>query len=195
MALATAISSDDRLRVTRDGPELVQVPDLTCLMCDGHGEPGSPAFQRSAEALFTLSYTMAFALKRATGHMHPVGPLERLWWADGGTAFTLLIAQPGEVTPALYDDARARALHTRGLWLAGDVRLERFEEGLAAQVLHVGPYSAQNPTIELLHAFIRDNGLSFDSRVQRQHEIYLGDARRTAPERLRTILRQPVVRP
>ena len=106
-----------------------------------------------------------------------------------------MIAQPEAVTPEWFSRARDEVRRKKTLAALDRTRLERFKEGLAGQLLYLGPYSDEGPTIERLHAFIRDHGYAFDGRREKHHEIYLGDPRRAAPEKLRTIIRQPVAEP
>jgi hypothetical protein len=187
-------------------PELVRVPEQSFLMIDGTGAPGgSSVYQEALGALYTLSWTLGFALKKEIGLVYRVAPLEGLWWADDmaifsmeeddrvGWRWTMMIAQPDTVTTERLDAARAEGARRRPNPALRRARLDRFAEGLAAQVLHVGPYDAEGPTIAGLHAFIADHGYRFDGRHQKHHEIYLGDPRRAAPEKLRTVVRQPVV--
>jgi hypothetical protein len=184
--------------------EFVRVPELAFLMIDGHGDPNSSAEYREAiEALYALSYSLKFGLKKELGIVYRVGPLEGMWWAEHMTVFeigrkadwnwTAMITQPDVVTPDWFDGARDEVQRKRPLPALERAHLERFEEGLVAQVLYLGPYSDEGPTIARLHRFIHEFGYSFDGRRQKHHEIYLGDPRRSAPERLRTIIRQPVV--
>jgi hypothetical protein len=181
-------------------PSLVDVPAFTFLMIDGTGDPtDSQTFADATQALFSVAYPVRFALKYGAGIDHPVMPLEGLWWIEDDVPFTeasrdlwrwtLMIRQAEEVTPEILIDGitKARAKHPDAA--VHLLRLERFEEGRAAQIMHTGPYSKEGPTIEKLHAFVADQGLTLHGR---HHEIYLGDPRRTAPERLRTILRHPV---
>jgi hypothetical protein len=181
-------------------PRLVDVPELAFLALDGHGDPNVSASYRDAlQALFTVSYTLKFEIKRAGGPVFRVAPLEGLWSVPDMAGFaaaskadwdwTMMIRQPPVVTPELLQQAATQAAERRDLPLARELRLKRFAEGRAAQILHIGPYAAEAPTIEALHAFIAAQGLV---RRGRHHEIYLGDPRRAAPERLRTIIRQPV---
>jgi hypothetical protein len=181
-------------------PVLVDVPELSFLMVDGQGDPNlSQDYRDAVQALFAVSYAVKFAVKRAAGIDYRVMPLEGLWWVDDMSTFTVddkaswkwtaLIAQPDLVTAELVEQAVATAAARRPLPAAGRVRLERFREGRAAQVLHRGPFSAEGPTIARLHSFITEQGLA---RRGKHHEIYLTDFRRTAPERLKTVLRQPV---
>ena len=178
-------------------PELVEVPELAFLMIDGKGDPNvAPAFADAIGSLYAVSYTAKFTAKRELGADYRVMPLEGLFETPAGTDFftadraewtwTLMIMQPEPVTAELIEEARAKAGEKKPI---GDLRFERFAEGLCAQVMHIGPYSAEGPTIERLHAFIAEQG---HERRGRHHEIYLGDPRRSAPEKLKTIVRQPV---
>jgi hypothetical protein len=190
----------DLYRATHD-PVLVDVPELAFLMVDGHGDPNTATeYQQAVEALYTVSYTLKFAIKRAPdGFDYGVMPLEGLWWVPDMSKFTsskksdwdwtAMIMQPGEVTQDLVDDALASATAKKSLPAAAKLRLERFREGPAAQVMHIGPYSAEGPTIKRLHEFIADSGYA---RSGKHHEIYLSDPRRSAPEKLKTVIRQPV---
>jgi hypothetical protein len=181
-------------------PVLVDVPEVSFLMVDGQGDPNrSQDYRDAVQALFAVSYAVKFAIKRAAGIDYRVMPLEGLWWVDDMSTFTVddktswqwtaLIAQPDLATEQLVAQAVATAAAKRPLPAAGRVRLERFWEGRAAQLLHRGPFSAEGPTIARLHGFIAEQGLS---RRGKHHEIYLTDFTRTAPERLKTVLRQPV---
>jgi hypothetical protein len=196
----------DLYRAPALGPEVVRVPELTFVMLDGQGDPNtSAAYREAIGALYGLSYTLKFALKQELGLTYRVGPLEGLWWADDMRVFdmqaktdyrwTAMIAQPDAVTPEWFARARDEIRRKKPAAAVDAARLERFEEGLAAQILHVGPYSAEGPTIGRLHAFIRELGGEFDGRRQKHHEIYLGDPRRAAPEKWRTIIRQPFAMP
>jgi hypothetical protein len=196
-------------------PSLVEVPAMNFLMVDGQGDPNtSPEFQSAIDSLYGLSYTLKFGFKMRKGIDWTVMTLEGLWWTDeserlaamtaddeiaaflaaskGAWKWTLAVMQPDVVTPAALGEAREE-LQRRHPEKAGleRVRLERFEEGPAAQVLHVGPYTDVGPTTQRLLAFVRENGCA---PTGRHHEIYLSDPRRTAPEKLKTILRHPVRR-
>jgi hypothetical protein len=180
---------------------IVDVPRLQFLMADGHGDPNTSADYRAVvEALFTASYAVRAAAKQELGRVHTVGPLEGLWSAEDLEVFhtrdksawdwTLMIVQPDWVTPALVDTALERARGRKDLPALDLVRLEELTEGLSVQVLHVGSYDDEAPTIARMHQeFMPAEGLLPRGR---HHEIYLSDARRTEPSRLRTILRQPV---
>jgi hypothetical protein len=182
-------------------PAFVDVPEMTFLTIDGTGDPNtSLAFQAAVEALYAASYGLKFAIKRApSGIDHVVMPLEGLWHVPGQTGYpegapdawswTLMIKQPDEVTQELAEEAIHDAAVRKPLPAATQLRLERFHEGRSAQVMYVGPFAAERPTIERLMAFIRDQGHEPEGR---HHEIYLSDPARTAPEKLKTIIRHPV---
>ena len=182
-------------------PSIVEVPAFKFLMVDGSGDPNTtPAFQDAIQALFPLTYGIHFALKKAGVESH-VRPLEALWWADGKRDFleigqglwrwTAMMLQPDQVTPEILEKVRAEAQRKKPNPALARVRLETFDEGLSAQVMHIGPYSAEKPTIERLRAFIAEQG--YQARGK-HHEIYIGDPRRSAPEKLKTIVRQPIAR-
>jgi hypothetical protein len=189
-----------RLYSARQAPELVDVPELGFLMIDGHGDPNrSPRYQAAVEALYAVSYALRFAIKRAGGPDYTVAPLEGLWWTKDMASFsveaksdwdwTMMIMQPAEATPELVEQTIGEVAQQKQP--AAELRLQRYAEGAAAQLLHLGPYAEEGPTIARLHAFIHDQGYRLRGK---HHEIYLGDPRRTAPERLKTIIRQPVSR-
>ncbi len=184
-----------------DQPVLVDVPEMSFLMVDGRGDPNtSTEYMEAIEALFGVSYTLKFMIKRHEPEDdYTVMPLEGLWWADEGSVFcpenkddwnwTSLIAQPPAVTPELVARAVADVGAKKHLPALSRIRLESFREGLCAQLLHVGPYSDEWPAIEKLHAFIAEHDYPIRGK---HHEIYLSDPHRTAPERTKTILRQPI---
>lgn len=181
-------------------PVAVDVPPLSYLMVDGSGYPGdNPEYQAAVEVLYGMAYTLKFKLKRGPMALdYAVMPLEGLWWAEdmevflmdrkGEWLWTSLLMQPKEVTQDLFGEAREELGRKKDPPALPKVRLEVYEEGPSAQVLHLGPYSEEGPVIEALHAFIEEGG---HRPRGKHHEIYLGDPRRTAPERLRTIIRQP----
>ena len=185
-------------------PSIVEVPELAFLMVDGRGDPNtSEAYHQALEALYGVAYTLKFGLKKADAERDfRVAPLEGLWWADEAAPtmdelqrdrdawnWTMMIAVPDEVTASEVATAAEAAARKRELPAAPLLRLERFDEGLAAQLMHVGPYAEEAPTIERLHEFVAAQGYELRGR---HHEIYLGDPRRTASERLKTVLRHPV---
>jgi hypothetical protein len=182
-------------------PCLVDMPEMGFLMIDGRGDPATaPAYREAIEALFSVAYTVKFTSKQMPGGTDfAVMPLEGLWWSEDPASFltgdrvrwewTAMIMQPDVVTPEMVEAARGQAGAKRELPALGLLRYERFAEGLSAQVMYLGPYKDEGPTIQALHAFIAEQGYALSGK---HHEIYLGDPRRTAPEKLRTIIRQPV---
>lgn len=182
-------------------PQMVEVPPLNCLMIDGEGDPNCSAwFEEAMQALYTVAYTLKFDRKhRGIEPDYRIMPLEGLWrMADDSEfdpgmksawAWTMLIVQPDFITAEEIQRARGVAAAKKEVPRLNDLRLEVLREGNAAQVLHLGPYAEEAPTIIRLHAFIEEQG--FTPRGL-HHEIYMSDPRRTAPEKLKTIIRQPV---
>jgi hypothetical protein len=181
---------------------IVDVPDLQYLMIDGHGDPNtSPAFADAAEALYPLAYRLKFASKKALERDYVVMPLEALWWADDMDLFTtsrdksrwdwtLMIMTPEWIDQAMFAEAGAQVAAKGNPRRLPEVRLATLSEGRCVQTLHVGSYDDETATLARLHdEFIPGNGLRMTGR---HHEIYLSDARKVAPQKLRTILRQPV---
>lgn len=178
----------------------VDVPAFRFLMVDGKGDPNaSLAYAQAVEALFSVSYTAKFMLKKGPAQIdYAVMPLEGLWWADDLSAFvaddranwkwTMMIMQPHFVATEVIDAAIAAVRSRKPLPGLDRLRLEEFAEGRCAQVLHVGPFTEEGPTIERLHAFINArSGLA-----GKHHEIYLSDIRRADPAKWKTIIRQPM---
>lgn len=179
-----------------EAPALVTVPPITYLAVDGQGDPQSTEYTEAVIAVYTLAYAARTELKRAGEPLHRVMPLETAWVVAAGDvegertwSWTILIAQPATVTAEVVAAARAAIGGSARPRLLDRVTLRTLDEGCSAQLLHVGPYGAVGPDIARLHAFIKAQALSPRGR---HHEIYLNDPRRTAPRRLRTILRQPV---
>lgn len=181
---------------------IVDVPKMQFAMVDGKGDPNvSEDYKAAVQWLYGVSYALKFASRRELGRDYTVAPLEGLWWADDMADFvrgdksrwqwTMMIMQPDWIARPMFDAAVARAREKLGPPPPG-LRLEDYDEGLSVQVMHVGPYSAEGPTLARLHGeFLPANGLK---ETGRHHEIYIGDPRRTAPEKLKTVLRQPVRR-
>lgn len=178
----------------------VDVPEFSYLMIDGEGDPNTtPAYAQAVEALFSVSYTAKFALKKsALAIDYTVMPLEGLWWADDWSVFsandrarwkwTMMIMQPDFVPSELIHESIARLEKTKNLPALAKMRLERFTEGLSAQILHIGPFTEEGPTIARLHEHIDAKA----ARAGKHHEIYLSDVRRAAPAKWKTIIRQPM---
>ncbi|MFW9855518.1 MAG: GyrI-like domain-containing protein [Candidatus Thorarchaeota archaeon] len=178
---------------------IVDVPPLNFLMIDGQGDPNTSAeYQAAMEALYPITYTLKFMMKEK-GKDYVVMPLEGLWWVPNMENFseenkdawywTSMIMQPDFVTPALFDQAIVEVKKKKAPSALDKVRFEVYEEGKSAQILYFGPYSDEGSTIANLHEFIERQGYS---RRGKHHEIYLSDPRRTKPDRLKTIIRQPV---
>ena len=183
-------------------PVVVQIPKWSYLMMDGQGDPRtSMAYRDAVEALYSVAYHLKFDLRKREGLDFKVQPLEGLWWSEQMQEFTLehrerwhwtmMIAQPAAVTAAHLEQALDEVRHKKKLPNLEQVRLAALDEGVSAQVLHLGLYASEGPTITALHAFIHEHGGRFDGRVQKHHEIYLSDPNRTTPEKLKTIIRQP----
>ena len=176
----------------------VEVPVMNFLMLDGEGDPNSaPAYGEAVEALYAVAYALKFMIKKGPQAVdYGVLPLEGLWWVEDMRQFsvenksawqwTMMIMQPEYVTRELYEAALVQVEAKKGPPALGKMRLESYAEGLSAQIMHSGPYAAEAPTIEKLHQFIADQGYQ---RRGKHHEIYLGDPRRTAPERLKTVIK------
>lgn len=180
---------------------LIEVPKLKFLVIDGAGDPnGNPQFQDAMEALYGVAYTLKFSLKLGPKKLDfAMMPPEALWWTDGPVPFdkadraswkwTLMIVQPEFVTATMVREAKKKVKAKKASARVDDVWLKSLREGPVVQILHVGPYSEEQPSIEKLQALASENGYTFTGR---HHEIYFSDPRRTKPERLRTILRRPV---
>jgi hypothetical protein len=178
----------------------VEVPTFKYLMVDGAGDPNtSQEYAQAVEALFAVSYTAKFMVKKGPQALdYAVMPLEGLWWADDMSAFvvndkakwkwTMMILQPSFVADAVIEAAIAEVRRKKKLPGIDNLRLENFSEGLCAQILHVGPFSEEGPTIERLHEFIDTR----TSRTGKHHEIYLSDIRRADPKKWKTIIRHPM---
>ncbi len=182
-------------------PEIVTVPQLKYLMVDGFGDPNSSKmFQDAIEALYSVSYTLKFMYKKREESIdYAVMPLEGLWWTDDMNNFsmenknnwkwTLMILQPEFITLENIEIAKTNAAKKKKLPLLNSLRFEKMNEELSAQILYIGPYNDEPSTIVMLHNFIKDSGYSLCGK---HREIYLSDMRRTAPEKLKTIIRQPI---
>jgi hypothetical protein len=181
--------------------ELVDVPEMNFLMVDGAGNPNSTqSYAEAIEALYALSYALKFMVKKGEIAIdYGVMPLQCLWWADDMNAFTqdrkdewkwtAMIMQPELITAEMVEVALEQVKKKKNPVALPLVRFESFAEGKAAQMMHIGPFSEEGPTIEKVHAFIEEKGAK---RLGKHHEIYLSDLRRAAPEKWKTIVRQPL---
>jgi hypothetical protein len=178
----------------------VEIPEMSFLQIDGAGSPESDDYARAVEALYALSYPVKFASKRELGRDYVVCPLEGLWWSDRLESFTdrtkaewrwrMMIRQPGWVTAELVDSVREKA--TSKAPAAAEVRFAAFAEGLSVQIMHLGSFEDETPTVARLHdEYLPEHGLIEGGN---HHEIYFSDPRTSPPEKLRTLIRQPVAR-
>ncbi len=193
--------------------EAIQVPDLQFVMIDGAiekgSEPGkSPSFAETTQALYSLCYTLKFMLKKRKTNAfdYPVMPLEGLWWVEDGFFdiavkdnwfYTLMIMQPEIITKEIFEEARELVRRKKGeSEMLNKVRLAHFEEGMCVQTMHIGPYATEPATMDHMKEFMQENGLK--DKVGpiggKHHEIYLSDPRKAAPDKMKTVLRHPVVK-
>ena len=184
---------------------VVDVPDFLFVMIDGKMEKGkspgeSPAFQEAMQALYGAAYTLKFIskLRKTNAIDYPVMALEGLWWVEGGGfdiakpdnwRWRAMMMLPDHITPEMFAEAVGKIRGKRPSPSVEKLRLARFREGLCIQTMHIGPYSAEPATLGRMDAFAAENGYTLHGL---HHEIYLSDPRRTAPEKLKTVLRHPV---
>lgn len=179
---------------------VVKVPAMNFLMVDGAGDPNvAQAYKDAVEALYAVSYALKFKIKREQDVDYVVMPLEGLWWVDDMSQFTVLdkaawkwtmmIMQPKFVTAKMVQHAIEQVAKKKELAALSRVRFGKFTEGLAAQILYFGAYVDEGPTIQKIHQHIHDTGHHLHGK---HHEIYLGDPRKTAPAKLKTVIRQPM---
>lgn len=182
--------------------EIVDIPEMQYLMIDGHGDPNiSPQYVAALAALYPIAYKMKFASKTELGRDYVVPPLEGLWWADDMTTFTtsrdksqwrwtMMLLVPDWIDRDLFDSAVARVGAKHPPERLNDVRFETLSEGQCVQTLHIGSFDDEGPVLERMHnEFIPEHGFRLDGK---HHEVYFSDFRKVAPEKLRTLLRQPV---
>ena len=183
---------------------IVEVPRMQFLMVDGHGDPNvAPEYQEAVEALYAVAYKLKFKSKQQLHKDYVVPPLEGLWWAEDMAAFTtardksqwdwtLTIMMPDWITAEMFAEALEQVRKSKNLAAVDKVRLEYHHEGLSVQIMHIGSYDDEGPTLMAMHnEFIPQNECIENGK---HHEIYLSDPRRVAPEKLKTILRQPIRR-
>jgi len=179
---------------------VADVPRLNFVIIDGSGNPNtSPEYAVAVEALYAVAYALKFKVKKGkSGVDYAVMPLEGLWWADDMSQFsvknkevwkwTMMIVQPEYVTAKLFAESLGEVEKKKSLPALSKIRFEPYHEGQTAQIMHIGPYSEEEPTIAKLHTFIRQNGYKLSGK---HHEIYLKDPRKSAPSKLQTVIRQP----
>ena len=182
---------------------IVEVPEMKFLMIDGMGSPGdSKEYKDALATLYPVAFKTKF-LSKAKGKDYVVPPLEGLWWADNMNDFrsgvrdkwkwTMMIMQPEWITKELIKEAIeiTRKNKPELSELLNKLRLESYIEGKSAQIMHLGPFSEEGPTIDKVHVFIEESGGNFDGLTHKHHEIYLSDPRRAKPENMKTVIRQP----
>jgi hypothetical protein len=186
-------------------PMIVDVPALNYVMIDGQVEPGqtienSPEFQQVMQALYGASYTLKFnsKLRKENPIDYGVMGLEGLWWSEAGEfdiskqegwRYTLMMLQPEHITPAMFAEALQQLCKKKPSPALDRLRFERFHEGLSVQIMHIGPYAAEPATLARMHAYAQEQGYHLRGK---HHEIYLGDPRKGDPDKMKTVLRQPV---
>ncbi len=180
---------------------VVDVPAMNFLIIDGEGAPASPHYVEAVSALFSLAYALKFMVKKGKGVDYSVMPLEGLWWMDDMSKFsadpesktkwkwTAMIMQPKYVCAEDFKAAVEQTKKKKALPALPRVRFETFKEGPSAQIMYVGPFADEGPTIQKIHAHIKASGHQLSGK---HHEIYLNDPSKTAPEKLKTVIRQPM---
>lgn len=184
--------------------EVVVVGAAHYLAVEGQGDPNSaPAYRDALATIYPVAYRLKLTSKTVLDRDYTVMPLEALWWSDDLTTFTsardkarwrwrLLNLVPSWLDAGHVAAARTAVARAGNAPALDALRYEPLDEGLVVQTLHVGPYDDEGPVLVAMHQHAADQGLALRGR---HHEVYLSDPRRTAPARLRTILRQPVRRP
>jgi hypothetical protein len=177
---------------------LVELPAMKYIMVDGGGEPGGKSFQEAMGVLYNIAYTMKFRAKKLLKKDYDMMAPEGLWWMRGKKIdmtkrddwlWTLMIVVPDFVTDKLFRDSVEEVRKRKNPPGLDRARLEKMEERTCLQIMHIGPYSAEPESIAKLDAYAKEHGYRM---VGKHHEIYLGDPRRAAPSKLRTIIRHPV---
>jgi hypothetical protein len=181
--------------------EIVDVPKMNFLMIDGKDDPNtSQEYKNAIEALFSISYTLKFMIKKGkTAIDYGVLPLEGLWWTADMSKFsverkdewfwTAMIMQPELIGEERVIEALEIVKRKKTLPAIDKLRFESFDEGKCAQIMHLGPFSEEGPTIEKLHNFIQEHNYTLRDK---HHEIYLSDIRKGDPNKWKTIIRQPI---
>ena len=176
---------------------VVEVPTMGFLMLDGVGDPNTvQEYKDAIEALYSVAYTIKFMLKKDAAFDYSVMPLEGLWWGEGGRNanrenwhWTMMIMQPNIVTNEWFIHVLEQAKRKKSLPALDKMRLDNLDEGTVVQIMHVGPFATEDQTIEKIERFLEEHSYVAQGK---HHEIYLSDPRKTAPEKMRTVLRQPV---
>ena len=198
------------LYLPKTSPMIIDVPPINFLMIDGKGNPNTcEEYKNAVEVLYGLSYTIKMSKKNEIQHKgyfdYVVPPLEGLWWTQGEAfdgititdkdkfCWTSMIRQPEFVTAEVFEHAKEALRRKKPHLNLELVRLEVWEEGLCAQVMHIGPYDEEPDTVKNLEKFIIESGYRNDiSSTRRHHEIYLGDPRKASPDKMKTVIRHPI---
>ncbi|MGM9987878.1 MAG: GyrI-like domain-containing protein [Bacillaceae bacterium] len=195
------------LYIPKQKPALIDVPPMNFIMVDGKGEPAGECYQQAMQILYFLTFTIKMSKmsgQQPDGYFeYVVPPLEGLWWSEGGKLdvnqpksewlWTSMIRQPEFVTPEVFQWAVEECKRKKPDIDVSKARFESFSEGICVQVMHIGPYTDEQRSIDKIAQFIEDNQLiDMTGYARKHHEIYLSDPRRTASERLKTVLRFPV---
>ena len=179
---------------------VVDVPEMQFLMVDGHGDPNTdPSYKDAVEALYAVAYKIKFTSKKELDRDYTVPPLEGLWWAEDMDAFTvdldksqwdwtMMIMTPEWITRETFENAVSQVREGKNPVSLDLVKLDTYNEGKSAQIMYIGAYADEGPTIAVLHEYIEAQGGTLRGK---HHEIYLGVPRRTPPEKLKTVIRQP----
>jgi len=179
---------------------IIDVPPLPYIMVDGHGDPNTaPVYVEGIQTLYSLAYTLKFHCKTALERDFTVMALEGLWWVPDMSDFstskksdwdwTMMILQPDFITPELFEEAKRLAVAKGKAPLANFARLETYDEGTSVQIMYFGVYADEGPTIAKMHQYAKVQGYVLDGK---HHEIYMSDVRKVAPEKNKTIIRQPI---
>ena len=204
------------LYLPKQKPMVVEVPTMTFIMVNGSGNPNNEKgeYQQAVQLLYGLAYTIKMSKRNGyvpEGYFdYVVPPLEGLWWLeDDNMDFTLkdkycwtsMIRQPEFVTKEVFEWACEELKRKKSKIDISKAYLETFSEGLCVQIMHIGPFDDEPESTKLIGSYISENNLKDaisttypDGRIRRHHEIYLSDPRKTASERLKTVLRHPVVK-
>lgn len=184
-------------------PKLLVVPEFKYITISGEGNPNtSEMFSKAVQTLYPIAYTLKFMIKKGKTTLVPcdytIMPLEGQWWADDMNNFItrnkdswkwkIQLFMPEFITEELLKEAINAVKKKKDLEMLPHVKFEKIADGPSAQIMHIGSFDSEYPTIKTLHDFIEGNG----KKLRGLHrEIYLSDFRKTAPERLKTIIRQP----
>lgn len=182
----------------KKSPQMVEFGKVNYLSIEGTGEPAGEEYTRKLEALYPLAYAVK-NLSKKTSQDFVVPKLEGLWWVEsdkhalevprGEWRWKLLIRLPSFITPQTVEEAKMLVLKKKNIELVKEICFEEINEGKCVQIMHIGPYASEPETIAKMKKFMEENNLVENGL---HHEIYLSDPRKVDPEKMKTILRQPV---